>query len=174
VVDGRPLAAYVRAYLADDRIYAPVSPLFTRLADRMWVDGNVLVVERGGRRVRTPLHDGYVMAGAVLRGLGVPARYDGAAHRLLVTTPSAAPVASPTLFNPAVPTAAPSAVFTPSEPPTPRPVWTGSPLPRRTALPVPPPRSLSLRDEHDLTGNTFFDAFVRFARIAKRKARGNR
>jgi hypothetical protein len=85
------------------------------------------------------LRAGYVTAGVVLRGLGVAARYDPAGHRLLVTTPLPAPVASPTPFNPAVPSVVPSAVFTPPEPATPRPIWTGSPLPRRTALPVPPP-----------------------------------
>lgn len=129
----------MRAYIAGNRVYAPVSPLMTRLADRLWVDGNVLVIERDGRRVRTPLHGGYVMAGTVLRGLGVPARYEPASHRFIVTTPLPAPVASPTPFNPAVPSVAPSAVFTPPEPATPRPIWTGSPLPRRTALPLPPP-----------------------------------
>jgi hypothetical protein len=164
----------VRAYLAGNRIYAPVSPLLTRLADRLWVDGDVVVVERDGRRVRTLLRDGYVTAGVVLRGLGIPARYVPGEHRLIVTTPLAAVVASPTPFNPAVPTVAPSAVFTPMETPTPRPVWTGSPLPRRTALPVPPPQSSALRNEHHLSGKALVDALVRFARISKRKARGNR
>ncbi len=51
VVDGHPLAAYVRAYVVGGRIYAPVSPLLTRLADRLWIDGRTLVVERGDRRV---------------------------------------------------------------------------------------------------------------------------
>lgn len=113
LVDGRPLAAYTRAYLIGNRVYAAVSPLLTRLADRLWVDGDVLVVERDGRRVRTLLQGGYVRAGVVLRGLGVPAHYEPAGHRLIVTTPLPAPVASPTPFNSAVPRVAPSAVFTP-------------------------------------------------------------
>jgi hypothetical protein len=145
LVDGRPLAAYTRAYLIGNRVYAAVSPLLTRLADRLWVDGDVLVVERDGRRVRTLLQGGYVRAGVVLRGLGVPAHYEPAGHRLIVTTPLPAPVASPTPFNSAVPRVAPSAVFTPLEPATPRPIWTGSPLPRRTAVPVPPPYRQGLR-----------------------------
>ena len=41
----------------------------------------MLVVERDGRRVRTLLQGGYVRAGVVLRGLGVPARYEPAGHR---------------------------------------------------------------------------------------------
>ncbi|MGA8575131.1 MAG: hypothetical protein WB609_05495 [Candidatus Cybelea sp.] len=147
IVDGRPLAAYQRSYLAEGRVFVPVSPLLTRLADRLWVEGNTLVVERYGRRIRVLLstnglgefNDAYVPAGPVLRSLGASVRYDPAARRLLVTIPVRGPLESPTPFNPALASAAPSAVFTPPVSPTPRPQWTGSPLPRRTALPLPPP-----------------------------------
>jgi hypothetical protein len=147
VIDGRPLAAYGRAYLAGGRVFAPVAPLLTRLADGFWFEGETLVVERAGRRVRvrlapvfsSQLAGAYVPAGPVLRALGASARYEQSGHRLIVSVPLRAVVASPTPFNPALPSIAPSAVFTPMPAATPRPIWTGSPLPRRTALPLPPP-----------------------------------
>ena len=147
-VDGRPLAAYVRAYVAGARVYAPVRPLLTRLADRLWYDGENLVIERDGRRARVRIRAGafpgqldgvYVMVGPVLQALGATVRFDAAARRLFVNVSPRAILASPTPFNAAVPSIAPSAIFTPAMPATPRPIWTGSPLPRRTALPVPPP-----------------------------------
>jgi hypothetical protein len=146
LVDGRPLAAYVRAYESDGRVYAPVAPLLTRLADRFWFEGNTLVIERGARRIsvrleprfRGELEGTFVPAGAVLRALGADVRYDPATRRLAVRLPAQSVVASPTPFDPAQRAATPNPVFTPAPPPTPRPVWTGSPLPRRTALPYPP------------------------------------
>jgi hypothetical protein len=146
ILDGRPLAAYVRAYIAGGRVYAPVAPLITRLADRIWFEGDTLVVERDGRSVRVRLAPSpgqrfdaaYVPAGATLRALGASVRYDASRHRLLVSTPMRGGVASPTPFDAAAPEVAPSAVFTTVPPPTPRPVWSGSPLPRRTPLPAPP------------------------------------
>jgi hypothetical protein len=148
LIDGRPLAAYVGAYVAGGRVFAPVSPLLTGLADRVWFDGGTLVIERGQRRVRVQLvpprpaelNGTYVAAGAVLRALGASVRYEPASHRLIVRLPARGALASPTPFNPAAASAPPSTVFTPSPPSTPRPIWTGSPLPRRTPLPMPPPR----------------------------------
>jgi hypothetical protein len=147
LIDGRPLASYARAYAADGRVFAAVDPLLTRLADRIWFDGNTLVVERGDRRVRVelahgrarPLNAAYVPAGPILRALGASVRYERAEHRLVVTLSAHAVVASPTPFNAALPSVAPSTVFTPSPSPAPRATWTGSPTPRRTALPFPPP-----------------------------------
>jgi hypothetical protein len=147
LIDGRPLAAYVRAYVSGERVYAPIAPLLTRLADRFWFDGDTLIVERGDRRVRIrlapryrgELNGAYVPAGPTLRALGARVRYDGATHRLMVTVTARAVVASPTPFNASAPSLAPSEVFTPTPPSTPRPVWTGSPMPRRTGLPFPPP-----------------------------------
>jgi hypothetical protein len=147
VVDGRPLAAYVRAYEFEGRVYAPVSPLLTRLADRVWSQGNTLVIVRGNARVRVallharagPLDGDFVAVGPVLRALGASVQYEPAVRRLIVRVPSRAVVESPTPFNPSAPSVRPSAVFTPTLSPTPRPVWSGSPLPRRTPLPVPPP-----------------------------------
>jgi hypothetical protein len=147
LIDGRSLPAYARAYVFGGRVYVPVAPLLTHLADRLWFDGNTLVAQRGTRSVRIriepryrgELNGAYVPAGPVLVALGASVRYDGEMHRLIVTVPTRAVVASPTPYNAAAPSVAPTAVFTPLEPQTPRPIWTGSPQPRRTALPFPPP-----------------------------------
>jgi hypothetical protein len=147
VVDGRPLAAYVHARVAGGRVFAPVAPLLTRIADRIWIEGTTLVLERGERRVRVQivppfsgeLSDAYVPAGPALRELGAWVRYEPSARRLMVTLPARATLASPTPFDTRARQATPRDVFTPVPAVTPRPVWSGSPLPRRTALPLPPP-----------------------------------
>ena len=146
-VDGRRLAVYQRAYIAGGRVFVPVAPLLTRLSERIWFDDATLLLERAGRTVRiriapalpAPLNSTFVPAGPVLRALGASVRYQPHGHLLMVSTSGHAPVTSPTPFNPALPSAAPVEVFTPVPPVTPRPVWSGSPLPRRTALPFPPP-----------------------------------
>jgi hypothetical protein len=146
VVDGRPLAAYARAYLYAGRVLAPARPLLTQVADRLWFEGDVLVVERGARRVRVRVDPElrgqmdalYVTVGPVLRGIGAEVRYDPVARRMTVRSPGQS-LASPTPFNPALPSPPPQDVFTPEPIATPRPVWNGSPLPRRTALPLSQP-----------------------------------
>jgi len=147
-LDGKPLAAYVRAYVAGGRAYVPVFPVVTRVADRLWFEGDTLSIERRGVLVRViaapgaaPALEGtYVAAGAVLRALGVTVRYDPATRRLDVRAPEGGLVTSPAPFDPARASIAPRAVFTPAPPVTPRPVWTGPPLPRRTPLPLSSPR----------------------------------
>ncbi len=156
-IDGRPVAAYVRAYLAGGRVFAPAAPLLTLLADRIWFDGDTLVAQRGQRRVRIRLTPGssgqlggtYIAAGPALRALGATVHYEPGTHRLFVSTSARVVVASPTPFNPAVPSVAPSAIFTPTPTATPRPIWTGSPLPGRTPLPLsqPPRRASATRRE---------------------------
>ena len=146
VVDGHRVAAYRRAYLADGRIFATVAPLFTEVADRIWWDGPTLVIQRGRREARIRLSRAsaealdaqYLPAAPVLRELGAAVRYDPQTRRLFVTVAPQSAVASPAPFDPAAPQAPTREVFTPAPPVTPRPAWTGSPLPRRTALPFPP------------------------------------
>lgn len=144
LIDGRPLEGYSRAYVAEDRVFVPVEPLLTTVADRIWYEGTSIVIERGTRRIAVRLGpapkelDGtFVPAGAVLRALGATVWFEPKAHRLVVRLPARA-IATPTPFDPNAPSAPPAAVFTPAPAPTPRPVWTGSPLPRRTPLPLPP------------------------------------
>jgi hypothetical protein len=143
LLDGRSLPAYVRAYEAGGRVYAPVRPLVTQIADRLWFDGNVLVIERAGRSIRIPLQSrapdaldsAYVAIAPVLRALGAAVTYQSQPRRLLVRSARTRPVATPAPFDPNAPAASARPVFTPEPVATPRPVWTGSPLPRRTPLP---------------------------------------
>lgn len=154
--DGRPLAGYLGAYLAGGRVFAPVDPVLTRVADRVWCDGTALLIERGDRRVRVelsaPVVGGfdsvYVSVGPVLRALGGWVRFEPREAVLAVRFPPRRVLTMPTPFDAALPSVPPGAVFTPEPVPTPRPIWTGSPLPRRTPLLLPEPpseRSLPFR-----------------------------
>jgi hypothetical protein len=145
LIDGRPLPAYFRPYLARGRVFAPLAPVLERLADRAWLEGATLVIERDDRRVRVivpgidRIDATYVSVGPLVRGLGETVTYDPQRRELDVWT--AAPVlALPTPFDPQLPEASPQPVFTPQPVPTPRPLWSGPPLPRRTPLPLPLPR----------------------------------
>jgi hypothetical protein len=145
-IDGRPLPSYARAYVADGRVYATVRPLLADLADRLWFEGNVLVIVRDGRTVRVPLGErapdaldsAYVTIAPILRALGESVTYDPGSRSLDVRTAAPQALGSPAPFEPA-PGVSPRTVFTPEPVATPRPVWSGSPLPRRTPLPVSSP-----------------------------------
>lgn len=147
VIDGRPIWSYNGAYEAAGRVYAPLRPFVTSIADRMWFEGNRLVIVRGGRSVRIPLparepdalDDAYVPLAGILRSLGETVQYE-AAGRIIVRTPAKPVVVTPTPFDPLEPSASPRPVFTPVPTEAPRPVWSGSPLPRRTPLPYPTAR----------------------------------
>jgi hypothetical protein len=144
-VDGRRLAVYVRARILDGRVYAPLS-LVRMLVDRMWLEDRTLVVERDGRRARVPLalrFDGDLDVSAVavaplLRALGDDLHYQPATRTLDVRAPQT-PVASASPFGGAPQPA--RSVFTPEPAGTTKPVWSASPLPRRTPLAPPPPQS---------------------------------
>ena len=143
LVDGRPLPTYFRAYVADGRVFAPLEPVLLRLADRAWIEGSTLVIQRDGRFVRVLLPGGdrsesaYVAVGPLLRGLGDAIAYDGK-RRLLEVWTAASTVSLPTPYDAQAPSQAPREIFTPQPVATPRPSWSGPPLPRRTPLPVPP------------------------------------
>jgi hypothetical protein len=149
VIDGRRVAQYVRAFVAGGRVYAPVWPTLYLVADRVWVQGSTLVVERHGRSVRAVLEAGsarvprvgYVALAAVLRGLGDTVGYLSRPRILEVRTPAAASVGMPTPFRAPEMPVSPRTVFTPEPVATTRPRWTGSPLPRRTPLPFASPRT---------------------------------
>ncbi len=148
VVDGRTVRSYTGAFESAGRVYAPLRPFVTTIADAMWFDGDSLIIVRDGRSVivripsREPdaLDHAYVPLAAVLRSLGEIVEYQPFG-RIVVRSPYAAVVTTATPYNGSVPSAAPSAVFTPAPVATPRPVWTGSALPRRTPLPYPTPRA---------------------------------
>lgn len=156
LVDGRPLPTYFRAYIADGRVFAPLEPVLLRLADRAWVEGSTLVISRDGRVVRVLLPGGdrgegaYVAVGPLVRRLGETVVYDRKRRVLEVWTPGST-VSSPTPFDASAPAAPARAVFTPQPVPTPRPIWSGPPLPRRTPLPLgksPPAYSTTSRLLH--------------------------
>ena len=144
-LDGHPLPSYVHAYVADGRVFAPVKPLLSRLADRLWFEGNVLVIVRDGRTVRVPLgtrtpdalDSAFVTIVPVLQALGETVTYDTRRRLLEVRSTRSEGIAT---SSPAqLPAVSPRPVFTPEPVATPRPVWSGSPLPRRTPLPKPSP-----------------------------------
>ena len=143
-IDGRPVLAYHAAYLLGGHVYAPLRPFVTRVAYRVWYEGDSLVVARGDRRVRIPLQprqpsalDGaYVPLASIVRALGAAVTYEP--QHLEIRT-RYIPLSSPTPFDAALPSAPPQIIFTPTPVSTPRPVWSGSPLPRRTPLPVTEP-----------------------------------
>jgi hypothetical protein len=143
-IDGRPVLAYHAAYLSGGHVYAPLRPYVTRIAYRLWYEGDTLVIARGNRQVRVrmdprqpgALDDVYVPIAHVLQRLGATVAYRA---KQLDVRIGYLPLSSPTPFDPALPSASPHAVFTPVQSPTPRPVWTGSPLPRRTPLPIVEP-----------------------------------
>lgn len=147
VIDGRTIWSYNGAYASAGRVYAPLRPFVTSIADRIWFDGNALVIVRNGHSVtvrmpsREPdaLDTAYVPLAPILRSLGESVQY-AAARSVIVRSPYVATVVTPTPFDPTLPSAAPHAVFTPAPVATARPVWTGSPLPRRTPLPYPTAR----------------------------------
>ena len=90
-------------------------------------------------RVRAPLGEPhglqavYIPIVPVLRSLGAKIRFDARRHRLDVRF-SAGPAILP--FSPSVQQTAPAVVFTPEPIVTPRPLYTGSPHPRRTPIVV--------------------------------------
>ena len=158
VVDGRPLPAYVRAYVARGRAFVPLEPLLSRVTRSFWfdADGGLVVLRADGSlvRVRLParlpeeLDVAYVPIAPVLRAIGVDVDYLRSAATLEVRTPGRAAVATPTPYAaPSLPQPA-RAVFTPQPVPTPRPVWSGPPVPRRTPLPYQSPEPTGTKSWH--------------------------
>lgn len=149
-LNGALLHSYRPALLRNGHVIAPLDPYVTSVAAQMGYSGRTLIVTRGdrfaqmnvpGRPPPAAWPRTYVQLAPVLRTLGVAVTYDAAHRRLTLRTPPPL-LAMPTPFNPAVPSAAPRAVFTPVPAATPRPVVTGAPSPRRTPIPVPGPTPL--------------------------------
>jgi hypothetical protein len=143
VIDGAIVPSVPTATLAMGRVMAPPE-LIARFATRVQIlaDG-ALVVERNGRicTARGQLGDDLVRVPLepLVRCLGGSSVWDERAHTLSITFARSTVVATPAPFDPSAPQVVPTAVFTP-EPasPTPRAIATGSPRPRRTAIPVTP------------------------------------
>lgn len=146
LLNGRPISAYNQPVVSGGRVFAPVRPFVTALSDRAWVDGDRLEIQRDGRRVSVILRGAsaertYVPIAAIARELG--ARVEYRTGELDIRTTPRAAVTAPTPL-PAAALVSPRDVFTPAPLPTPKVLWTGPALPRRTPLPYPsyPPRLL--------------------------------
>jgi len=152
LLDGRPIAAYNQAFERAGRVYVPVRPYVTALADRTWYVGDSLAIARDGRtvfiRMRPSAPDAldraYVPLAAVARELGANVEFRSGEIDIRTAPPAA--VLAPTPI-PSNALAAPRVVFTPVPEPTLRPVWTGPALPRRTPLPFASPKPLGQRSD---------------------------
>jgi hypothetical protein len=144
LLNGAIVHSYSPVYVRGGHVVAPLEPFVTAVAASIGYSGSHLVVTRGDRFAqlsmgsRTPpgqWAQTYVEIAPLLRSLGVRVAYDVRMRRLEIDTTEPV-VVTATPFNPAVPLASPSAVFTPTPIPTPRPQVSGKPAPRRTPLPV--------------------------------------
>ena len=149
VVDGTFVPSAPPASLRAGRVVVPTIVL-ARFADRVEraPDGTVVALRGDRRCVVHPLVESdppLVELAPLARCLGAThVAFDTRAKALSIAFPPRATVATPAPFDPAVPQVSPTTVFTPEPaPPTPRVIDTGSPRPRRTAIPVfvPPPTS---------------------------------
>ncbi|HEY0615177.1 MAG TPA: hypothetical protein VGC96_11070 [Candidatus Elarobacter sp.] len=147
LVDGTFVPSAPSASLRDGRVVVPLD-VVARIADRVDVAPNGAVAARRGERAcaATPLPQSdppLVALAPLARCLGAThVAWDARAKSLALSF--GGPVVLRTLppFDPAAPQVSPTAYFTPEPaPPTPRVIATGSPRPRRTAIPVfaPPP-----------------------------------
>ena len=168
ILNGAVVASAPPAQLLFGHVMAPLAPVVTRFADRAALAGDTITVVRGATtcvlRIGaaaivcngvtkalpvTPFgRDGiaFVPLAELARAFGVTVTYDARARTAALDVRPPTDVKSPAPFDPNVPQAAPTTIFTPSPPPaTPRPVDTGSPQPRRTAIPVEPSRGAQAR-----------------------------
>ena len=144
LLDGRPVRSYEPLYLARGRVLGPVDPFLTGVADRIAYAGGFAIFTRGGRNVRVRMSAGppaglaqtYVALVPLLRALGERVDLDAARGTLDVRTPGRAEVGVDRAFDPRARQAPPRAIFTPAPVPTDRPIWNGTPRPRRTPIPL--------------------------------------
>ena len=144
-------------------VMAPLSPVITRIADRVTLRGDDVVLSRSAQtctfRIGSPAfrcgdalaaaevapfaRDGIVFLplAAVVRAFGGDVTFDSARATVAITMPARSSVATPAPFDATLPQVAPTQVFTPQPAaPTPQATATGDPYPRRTALPAIPSR----------------------------------
>jgi hypothetical protein len=159
LLNGVVVPTALPAELVAGRVMVPATAI-TRFADRVAVDplGTITIEGRGHRctlrigiaeatcddRTR-PLElspffregTAFVPLADVARALGGEVVYDVPSGTAAVQLPPDRRVETPAPFDPRAPQATPTTVFTPQPPsPTPRPAESGSPRPRRTAVPV--------------------------------------
>ena len=144
LLDGRPVRSYEPLYLTRGRVLGPVDPFLTRVADRIAYVGGFAIFTRGDRNVRvrltarppSGLSQTYVALVPLLRALGERVRWNAANDTLEVRTPESREIGAPDAYDAGARQVAPRAVFTPTPVPTDRPIWNGTPRPRRTPIPL--------------------------------------
>ena len=143
VVNGSFVPSVPVASLRDAHVVGPLG-LVARFAERIDGAPDGTVTARRGERACTarPLagSDPALVAIAPLaRCLGAHVAWDDRTKTLLLAFDGPVEVRTLPPYDPNAPRAAPTTVFTPEPgPPTPRVITTGSPRPRRTAIPVTP------------------------------------
>ncbi len=148
IIGGAPVQSYNHPYLLHARIMAPVIPFVTRCADRISYRRDVMVIRRDGRVARiftgviepATLQGYYVAVAPTLRLLGARVSYDLDSRKLYVECLGPAPLRTMRPNEQLAPHVRPTTVFTAEPVVTPRPMYTGSPHPRRTPIVVTTPR----------------------------------
>ncbi|MGH7707556.1 MAG: hypothetical protein ACREM8_06530 [Vulcanimicrobiaceae bacterium] len=162
IVDGREIVGIRAAHLFADRVFTPAAPFLTAIAARIVPDmpagGGIVIVHRDSRirvlvqrgtpTIRPAVAGGasayrrggetFVPLGELARLLGESVRYDPRARILEIWTGAPQPVARMTPYRPHLPVAPFAPTFPAHVTPTPRPVVTGIPTPRRTPVSVKP------------------------------------
>jgi hypothetical protein len=165
ILNGAVVASAPPAQLLFGHVMAPLAPVITRFTDRAVIAGDTITLVRGGRTcvfhigsdayscdgvgAMSPVAPfgragvAYVPLAEVVHAFGGAVEYDPRTHIAALDVVRDATLKTPAPFDPSAPSATPTAVFTPSPAPatpTPRALETGSPLPRRTAIPAIPSR----------------------------------
>jgi hypothetical protein len=165
ILNGAIVASAPPAQLLFGHVMAPLAPVITRFTDRAVIDGDTITLTRGGRTcvlrigsdaiscdgVRhtlavVPFGRGgvaYVPLADVARALGGAAAFDAHTRIVALDVPPETALKTPAPFDPNAPQAPATVIFTPSPEPapaTPRALDSGSPQPRRTAIPAIPSR----------------------------------
>jgi hypothetical protein len=142
LVDGTVVPSAPPATVMAGRVVGPAE-LVARFVDRVELRDGILAAQRAGRRCTSrsvvPGQPALVQLAPLARCLGARLEWNERAKTLSIAFASTVTIRPLPPYDPSAPQVAPTAVFTPEPaPPTPRAIDTGSPRPRRTAIPVIP------------------------------------
>ena len=166
IFNGAIVASSPPAELVFGHVMAPLAPVVSRIAQRAALAGDDIVVVRGSHTCALKIGsaamtcDGigrqlpvlpygrddraFVPLAEIARAFGGNATYDARSHTIEVNVAAETAVDTPAPYDPNALHVRPATIFTPSPAPatpTPRAVDSGSPQPRRTAIPVTPSRA---------------------------------